>query len=91
MLPWIFAILVLLNAGFFLWGYQREKSLEPPQTPVPEGSYEIRLVDELREAPRPSDEDRKEVKAQAKARNGAIGDDLPEDGAATPAPGGAFD
>ena len=46
MLPWIFAILVLFNLGLFFWGYQREKSMEPPSIPVPEGSYEIRLLDE---------------------------------------------
>ena len=46
MLPWIFAILILLNTGLFVWGYQREKSLEPPSMPVPEGSYKIRLLGE---------------------------------------------
>jgi len=51
MLPWIFAVLVLLNVGLFFWGYQREKSLEPAPTPVPEGSYEIRLLSEAQENP----------------------------------------
>lgn len=46
MLPWLFVVLVFLNAGLFFWGYQREKSLEPPPTPVPEGRYEIRLIGE---------------------------------------------
>ena len=91
MLPWIFAILVLLNVGFFFWGYQREKSLEPPQTPVPGGSYEIWLVDELQEEPRPPGANRQDAQAQVKAGNGAIGDDLLEDESATPAIGGAHD
>jgi len=47
MLPWLFVVLVLLNAGLFFWGYQREKSLEPPSTPVPQGRYEIRLLGEI--------------------------------------------
>lgn len=51
MLPWLFAVLVVLNAGLFIWGYNREKSLEPPPTPVPEGSYEIKLLEEEREEP----------------------------------------
>jgi hypothetical protein len=46
MLPWLFAVLVLLNAGIFLLGYQREKAMEPPRTPVPEGSFQIRLLAE---------------------------------------------
>lgn len=51
MLPWLFAVLVLLNAGIFLFGYQREKALEPPRTPVPEGSFQIRLLAEAQEEP----------------------------------------
>lgn len=49
MLSWLFAVLALLNAGLFFWGYQREKSLEPPPMPVPEGRYEIRLIGEVTE------------------------------------------
>jgi hypothetical protein len=49
MLPWIFAVLILVNVGLFVWGYQRERSLEPPPTPVPRGSYEIRLLGEVPE------------------------------------------
>ena len=51
MLPWIFIVLVLLNAGLFLWGYQREKALEPPLTPIPEGRHEIRLLAEASKGP----------------------------------------
>lgn len=47
MLPWLFVVLVLLNAGLSFWGYQREKSLEPSSTRVPEGQYEIRLLGEI--------------------------------------------
>ncbi len=51
MLPWIFVVLLLLNAGLFIWGYQHEKSLEPPPTQVPEARYEMRLLGEVPESP----------------------------------------
>jgi hypothetical protein len=50
MLPRIFTVLFLLNAGLFYWGYQREQSLEAPPTPMPEGRYELRLLGEPRES-----------------------------------------
>lgn len=52
MLPWIFVVLLLVNAGLFIWGYQHEKSLEPPSTQVPEGRYEMRLLGEVPESPK---------------------------------------
>lgn len=51
MLPWIFAVLVLLNLGLFLWGHQREMAREPAPTPVPEAPYEIRLTSESEPVP----------------------------------------
>jgi hypothetical protein len=52
MLARVFFVLLLLNAGLFLWGHQREKALASPPTPVPQGSYEIRLLGESPEASR---------------------------------------
>jgi hypothetical protein len=48
MLPWLFAVLLLLNAALFYWGYQRETSREPVPPPLPEGVEEIRLLSEAR-------------------------------------------
>jgi hypothetical protein len=48
MLPWLFAVLLLLNAAFFYWGYQRETAREPVPPPLPEGVEEIRLLSEVR-------------------------------------------
>lgn len=56
MLPRVFFVLLLLNAGLFLWGHQREKALAPSPTPVPQGSYEIRLLGESQEASRRAEE-----------------------------------
>ncbi|MGA7981055.1 MAG: hypothetical protein WCA32_12640 [Chromatiaceae bacterium] len=47
MLPWLFALLVVLNGAMFLWGYQREKSQEPELPPVPKGQYQIVLMSEV--------------------------------------------
>lgn len=69
MLPWIFVIFVLVNAGLFLWGYQRDKTLEPSRTPVPEGSYEIRLVGEAREGPQRDAEDSNDKATRDVARS----------------------
>ena len=50
MLPWIFGVLILLNAALFYWGHQREATLEPPPAPVPEARYQIRLLAEMESA-----------------------------------------
>lgn len=71
MLPWLFVVLVLLNAGLFFWGYEREKSKEPPPTPVPEGRYEIRLIGEV---PQASPQDSAEAAADLPAQAGAAGE-----------------
>jgi hypothetical protein len=46
MLPWLFAVLFVVNGALFVWGYQREKSLEPELPPLPSGQYEIVLLSE---------------------------------------------
>jgi hypothetical protein len=46
MLPWLFAVLLVVNGALFVWGYQREKSREPELPPLPKGQYEIVLLSE---------------------------------------------
>jgi hypothetical protein len=46
MLPWLFAVLLVVNGALFVWGYQREKSREPELPPLPKGRYEIVLLSE---------------------------------------------
>lgn len=78
MLPWVFAILVLLNAGLFIWGYQREKSLEPLPVPVPEGSYEIRLLGEPQKEPTAvADSDDADAQIQSAANEASEGTRAP--------------
>lgn len=48
MLPRLFAFLLLLNAAFFYWGYQREASREPDAPPLPAAVAEIELLSEVR-------------------------------------------
>ncbi|MCG6862336.1 MAG: hypothetical protein LJE70_13835 [Chromatiaceae bacterium] len=84
MLPWVFAILVLLNLGLFFWGYQREKSLEPPETPVPEGRYEIRLVGEpLQEPKHSADRDSPDVAGKESMDEQTMNSDVSESESAT--------
>lgn len=100
MLPWLFVVLVLLNAGLFFWGYQREKSLEPPSTPVPEGQYEIRLIgavpQDFRQAPNVSesaadgDAGSAELPTESppQGQDGLRADELEAEAPAIPADGG---
>jgi hypothetical protein len=58
MLPWLFGILVLLNAVLFYGGYQREVAREPVAPPVSEAVETIRLMSEVRaEAEGPGGQD----------------------------------
>jgi hypothetical protein len=50
MLPWLFAVLLALNAALFYWGFQREQSREPKLPELPELEYEIRLLSEIDDA-----------------------------------------
>lgn len=47
MLPWLFAVLLVLNVVLFYWGYQRQQSQEPVVPPLPEGAETIRLLSEV--------------------------------------------
>jgi hypothetical protein len=47
MLPWLFAVLLLLNLVFFYIGYQRELTQEPALPPFPAEVEEIRLLSEV--------------------------------------------
>jgi hypothetical protein len=47
MLPWLFAVLLVLNAALFFWGYQRERSREPVPPELPQTEYSISLLSEV--------------------------------------------
>jgi hypothetical protein len=47
MLPWIFAVLLLLNLLLFAWGMLGEPQGGRPLPPVPDGRYEIELLAEV--------------------------------------------
>jgi hypothetical protein len=48
MLPWLFAVLLALNAALFYWGYQRELSRAPVPPELPKAEYSISLLPEVR-------------------------------------------
>jgi len=47
MLPWLFVVLLVLNAVLFYWGYERERSQEPAQLALPQTTYQIQLLSEV--------------------------------------------
>lgn len=59
MLPWLFGVLLVLNAALFYWGYQREQSQEPSPPALPQTTYDVRLAPQAQspgeEQPPPED------------------------------------
>jgi hypothetical protein len=44
MLPWLFSVLLVVNIGVAIWGYQREQSQTPKPPPVPAAPHKILLL-----------------------------------------------
>ena len=68
MLRAIFSLLLVLNLGFALWGWSRDRPLEVPPPPLPTAPEQIRLLSEL---------------ARNAAPAAASGSEAPRDGGST--------
>ena len=45
MLPWLIAVLLVLNLGLFWWGQHHEVPIDPELPPLPAAAYSIELLD----------------------------------------------
>ena len=45
MLPWLIAVLLVLNLGLFWWGQHHEVPIDPKLPPLPAAAYSIELLD----------------------------------------------
>lgn len=50
MINWLIIVLVLINLGVFVWGFQREQQLQEPDTELENGIPRLVLVEERRAA-----------------------------------------